>query len=187
MEEKKFPIIETQRLRLRQLDYNDVPTVKEYLSDPDVVRYIEMSLDTIEKAKGFVSWAMNGYFKGEDIRWGIELKESNVLIGDCGFGHINETKLPTEIGYMLDKKYWNNGYMSEALKGMLEYGFDVLKLHRVQGWVHPDNNASAHILEKQGFKYEGFLREYAYMWHKGCFTDVKMYALINSDYFSKRS
>lgn len=177
-----FPILETKRLLLRDINQEDAESIYQYLSDIDVIQYLEGNTDTLDEARGYISWCRDTYYKKTDIRWGIELKESKKLIGDCGFGHIDEPKRPTELGYMLSKEYWNQGYMSEALGAILDYGFDKLALHRIQAWTHPENIASARLLEKNGFQKEGLLMEYVYIWHKGVYIDANMYGLLESDY-----
>lgn len=88
MESKVFPIIETKRLLLREIIISDAPAIYQYLSDKDVIKYLEGSTDTISEAEGYINWISKTYQEGSDIRWGIVEKESNKLIGDCGFGHI---------------------------------------------------------------------------------------------------
>lgn len=178
-----FPILETKRLLLRDINHDDAESIYQYLSDPDVIQFLEGNTDTFDEARGYVSWCIDTFYKRKtDIRWGIELKENNKLIGDCGLGHIDEPRRPTELGYMLSKEYWNKGYMSEALGAILQYGFHRLDLHRVQAWTHPENKASTRLLKKYGFIKEGLLREYVYIWHKGVYIDVDMYSLLGKDY-----
>ncbi|HKM34653.1 MAG TPA: GNAT family N-acetyltransferase [Lachnospiraceae bacterium] len=184
MKVNEFPVLETNRLVLREIRINDAEAIYDYLSDSEVIKYLEGSTDSIEEAKGYISCISEGYEKRTDIRWGIELKENNTLIGDCGLGHINEPKTPTELGYILSKKYWNKGYMSEALKAILEYGFEELRLHRIQGWTHPDNIISSRLLLNNGFTKEGLHREFVYVWHKGIYIDVDMYAILSQDFKS---
>lgn len=181
MDHSSFPTLTTQRLVLRQLTMEDAEAVYQYLSDEDVIRYLEGNTDNLEEAQGYVGWCNSTYDAHTDIRWGITLKESGTLIGDCGFGHIQEPKCPTELGYMLAKEHWGHGYMTEALEAILQYGFRALQLHRIQAWTHPDNKASARVLQKQGFVREGLLREYVYIWHKGTYIDAEMYSLLASD------
>lgn len=185
MSKSNFPILETERLILREIVTEDAESIFHYLSDADVIQYLEGSTDSVEEAEGYVSWCNDTYKNKTDIRWGIELKETGKLIGDCGFGHIDEPKCPTELGYMISKEYWNCGYMTEALSKMLCYGFQKLNLHRVQAWTHPDNKASSRVLLKHGFVHEGFLREYIYIWHKGIYIDADMYSLLAKDYLDQ--
>lgn len=93
MKASEFPVLETNRLILRVIRNDDAETIYNYLSDSEVITYLEGSTDSIEEAKGYLSWISKGYEEKTDIRWGIELKENNTLIGDCGLGHINEPKL----------------------------------------------------------------------------------------------
>lgn len=179
---EQFPELETKRLILRELKMNDAEAIYTYLSDPDVIKYLEGNTDSIEEAQGYISWVTEGFTKRKDIRWGIELKDTKELIGDCGFGHIDEPRRPTELGYMLTKKYWNHGLMTEALGAILYYGFKELELHRIQAWTHPDNLGSSKLLMKHGFKKEGFHREFIYIWHQDIYIDTEMYAILESDY-----
>ncbi len=182
MENKVFPTIETDRLLLREITLADAPAIYQYLSDKDVIKYLEGCTDTISEAEEYINWISQTYQQGADIRWGIVEKKSNKLIGDCGLGHINEPLRPTELGYIVAKDYWNRGYMSEVLKGILDYGFNHLKLHRIQGWAHSQNIASWRVMTKHGFIKEGTLREYIYVWHKEEFIDVDLYSLLRNDY-----
>lgn len=182
MHYKAFPVIETKRLVLREITISDAPTIYRYLSDEEVNRYLEGNTNTISEAEEYINWIIHTFEQGTDIRWGIVEKESNKLIGDCGLGNIHEPKRSTEIGFMLAKEYWNKGYMSEVLSGILDYGFNKLELHRIQGWAHPFNVASCKVMTKQGFKKEGTLREYIYVWHKEEYIDVDMYSLLRKDY-----
>ncbi len=178
-----FPTLETRRLILRELTQDEAESVYHYLSDPEVIRYLEGSVDSLAEAAGYVKWCRDTFHHGmTDVRWGIELKSSGTLIGDCGYGHIDEPRRPTELGYMLAKEHWGNGFMAEVLNTILPFGFDQLHLHRIQAWTHPDNAVSAHLLEKFGFRKEGTLREHIYIWHQGAYIDTDMYALLDKDF-----
>lgn len=81
-----FPTLETDRLILRELNTNDAEAIFHYLSDEDVIRYLEGNTNTIDEARDYVSWCNNTFHSGKtDIRWAIVLKENSTLIGDCGF------------------------------------------------------------------------------------------------------
>ena len=177
-----FPVLETKRLRLREITDEDADAIFQYLSDEEVIRYLEGNTENIEEARGYVSWCRETCKSKTDIRWGIELKDQRKLIGDCGLGHIDDPHRPTELGYMLAKAYWNQGYMTEAVAAILQFGFKELNLHRVQAWTHHDNKASAQILRRQGFIHEGRLREYVFIWHQGVYIDAEMYGLLRNDY-----
>lgn len=177
-----LPIIETKRLVLRKLTNDDSEAVYEYLSDPEVIRDLEGYTESLEEAEGYIDWCNKTLSDGTDIRWGIEEKATGKLIGDCGFGKINEPRIPTELGYMLSQKAWGKGYMSEVLDAILVYGFGELGLHRIQAWVCPHNTASVRLLQKNGFIKEGHLREYVYQWYTSKYLSVDLYSLLANDY-----
>lgn len=81
-----------------------------------------------------------------------------------------------EIGYWLGVPYWNHGYMTEAARAVVRYGFDVMDLHRVEAMILPRNIASIRVAEKAGFLFEGTLRDYVF---KGsAFEYVSIYGRI---------
>ena len=90
----------------------------------------------------------------------IRLKKDGQMIGFIGFkkGKLIE-KGVTEVYYSIYKNFWNNGFGTEALKGMLRFGFDELKLHRIFAGCDIDNVASKKILEKSGMQFESRWRK----------------------------
>lgn len=117
---------------------------------------------------------------GDHMRWGIALPEApDVLIGTCGFHAYDQTNHTAEIGYDLAEEYQRKGYMSEALEGIIEYGFSVLQLHRISAVVSIDNVPSEKLLEKLGFKREGILRDKHFF--RGKYYDHTLYSLLETD------
>ena len=83
------------------------------------------------------------------------------------------------IGYDLLKEYWGNGYMTEAVKAMINYGFEELGLMRIEATVEPANTASVRVLERAGFQLEGKLRKrYLY---KDRFHDELVFGIIKEE------
>jgi len=84
------------------------------------------------------------------------------------------------VGYILNRKYWGKGLMTEALTCLLNHAFDTLDLHRLEADTDPDNSASLAVLEKLGFQREGYFRERWFVhgkWH-----DSVMLGLIRSEF-----
>ena len=106
-------------------------------------------------------------------------KESNVVIGSCGYHNWMKDHNRSEIGYEIFPKYQNQGYMTEALQNIIKIGFDQMNLNRIEALVSPDNLASIKIIEKNGFIQEGVLRGH-YKVDDG-YEDSLMYALLKSD------
>ncbi|WP_353626312.1 GNAT family protein [Bacillus sp. JCM 19041] len=131
-----------------------------------------------EQADELINHFNNIYTNRKGIRWGIELKSSKELIGTVGFHLWSPNHGRAEIGYELIPSYWNNGFVSEAINKVIEYGFIKMKLHRVGAVVFVENDASTKLLKKIGFEKEGMLR--GYMFHNGTYNDTYIYSLINN-------
>ncbi|MCM3399787.1 GNAT family N-acetyltransferase [Oceanobacillus profundus] len=176
-----FPILETSRLRLREIKETDAASMLAYLSDTEVMKHYGLEpFQTIEEAFDEISWYQSTLKQKTGIRWGITLKEEGVVIGSCGFLNIASQHYRSEIGYELHRNYWGKGIASEALGAVLAYGFEQLKLQRIQALIEPPNIASIKLAEKQGFVREGLLRNYEYTCGK--FDDMYMYSLLGQDF-----
>jgi len=175
-----MPIIETSRLFLREVTNEDAPDVLSYLSDRDVVKHMGLEpFQTIEDALDEISWYQSIFKDGSGIRWGITLKESGKVIGSCGFLNRNSKHHRAEIGFELSKEYWGKGIASEALKGVLKFGFNHFSFERIEALIEPTNVPSQKLVEKQGFKREGLLRHYEFTCGK--FDDLYMYSILKDD------
>jgi RimJ/RimL family protein N-acetyltransferase len=111
---------------------------------------------------------------------GIELKETGQIIGVMSLMHIDPASKNAEAGYWLGKKYWGQGIAKEALKLILEFGFKKLELVRIYARVTHPNIASARLLERCGFKYEGRMRKSTFT--NGKWMDDLMYAILKEEY-----
>lgn len=90
--------------------------------------------------------------RGFDYRWGITLKSSNSLIGVIDVIDLSEDKKTAEVGYVLSFDYWNNGYLTEALKSVIVYLFNN-GIEKVIADHHVENIASGKVMEKCGMKF----------------------------------
>jgi len=102
----------------------------------------------------------------------------DMLVGAVGL-ELNLPHSRGELGYWIAHDHWNQGYATEAAAALIEFGFDELKLNRIQARYFVRNPASARVMEKAGMKYEGLLRQHALV--RGEFEDVAMYAILSSD------
>lgn len=106
-------------------------------------------------------------------------KDSRVVVGSCGFHNWIKEHARSEIGYEIHLPYQGNGYIREAIKAVLRFGFSEMGLNRVEALVAPDNLRSIQILEKNGFIQEGILREH---YKSGTsFEDSIVYSLLQAD------
>lgn len=111
----------------------------------------------------------------------IVLKETCNVIGVCAFYRVSWEHMNAELVYWLGKQYWGKGYMTEAVRRMLAFGFVELGFERIYAGCFTRNLASRHVLEKVGFKYEGIAR---HEFKKGDdFLDVFHFGLTRDEFF----
>ncbi|WP_301107655.1 GNAT family protein [Sporosarcina sp.] len=172
-----FPQLETDRLRLRKIQLDDAEQIYAYFSKDEVNQYYgQDAFTSVKQAEDLIGIFAASYEEKKGIRWGIESKETNELIGTIGFHQMSSRHRRAEIGYELHPQYWGKGYASEAVSAAASYGFDVMELTRIAAVVFLKNDASNHLLMKLGFEREGILRNY--MYQNGQAHDTYIYSLL---------
>lgn len=171
-----FPILETERLRLREITEEDAEAIFSYFSQDIVTRfYGQESFVSIEQAKSFVELFSKNFAEKRGIRWGIERKGIKGIIGTIGLNAWMPKHKRAEIGYDLHPVYWRKGYTSEAAEKVLSYGMKELGLTRIGAIVFVENTASNQMIKKLGFQREGVLKNYIYQ--NGVPYDTYVYSL----------
>lgn len=178
---REFPLIETERLLLRELQPDDAEEYFTYFSDNKVTRFwgYESPKDVKTVTSTFVRFS-NAFKRKEMIVWGISVKESNKIIGTCILGNFVRGSM-ANISYNLSKDHWKKGIMKETLDAIIPFGFNDLGLHRIQAMVMPENDASISLLNKHNFRREGLLRAYSF---GTIFTDTLIYSLLAEEFFN---
>jgi [ribosomal protein S5]-alanine N-acetyltransferase len=172
-----FPTLETARLSLRQLQKDDAADYFFLLSDEDVMRYMDApKCESIDIAAEKIEKMNTEIAENKSIVWGISLKDDKRLIGAIGFWKISAYHHRGEIAYRLHPDFWRKGLMTEALKEVLNYGFEKMNLHSVEANVSPSNEASKQLLLAQNFVLEAHFRENYYF--DGQFLDSHIYSLL---------
>ncbi|TRX23226.1 GNAT family N-acetyltransferase [Flavobacterium franklandianum] len=173
-----FQNLETERLLLRRLANEDVNEIFALRSDQEVMKYIPRPLaKTNEEALAHIAMINEKIDSNEGINWAIALKGNPRLIGIIGHYRIRPEHYRAEIGYMLLPDYHGNGIISEAIKEVVNYGFEVMKLHSIEAIIDPENFASERVLQKNGFLKEAHLKENEY--YEGRFLDTVIYSILN--------
>lgn len=167
--------LNTERLILKNLTKEDYEAIYKYSKEANVGpnagwKPHESLEETIEIANMI-------FIEKEDV-WGIFLKENNELIGTIGLIDDPKRENPKVkmLGYAMSEKYWGKGIMTEASKKVIEHGFNNLKLDLISAYCYPFNNRSKRVLEKNGFEYEGTLKQ-AEQIYNGKIYDNECYAL----------
>lgn len=174
-----FPVIETERLILRRITNDDANEIFELRSNPETMKYIPRPLvKTTEDALEHVAMIEEKIVTNVGINWGITLKGNSKVLGIIGYYRIQPENHRAEIGYMLLPDFHGKGIISEALKRLIAYGFDDLKLHSIEAVIDPENAASEKVLQKCGFVKEAHLKEAEF--YEGKFLDKVIYSLLNS-------
>lgn len=172
-----FPILKTERLLLREITEDDAEGIFACFSNDKVTRYYgQETLDHIEQAEKFVAFFSENYTEKRGIRWGIERKETQGIIGTIGFNAWSPKHKRAEIGYEIHPEQWRKGYISEAVSEILSYGFESMGLTRIGAVVFINNIASNSLLTKMGFQKEGILRNY--MYQNGEAHDAYIYSMV---------
>jgi ribosomal-protein-alanine N-acetyltransferase len=144
-----FPILDTKRLLLRQLDDDDFQEIFALRSDNDVNRYITRKKATnIEEAKGFIKKII----ENKSLYWAICFSDSKKLAGTICLFNFSEDGTVGEIGYELNPAYQKMGIMNEAMECIINYGFTEIGLTTIVANTHKDNNSSARLLKKNNFR-----------------------------------
>ncbi|MBS6507982.1 MAG: GNAT family N-acetyltransferase [Paraclostridium bifermentans] len=176
----KFPIIETDRLILRELKTTDINDLFEILSSESVTKYYgKYPMENLSEAEDLILKFHKAFYEQKSIRWGIELKEPNKIIGTCGFHCWNKNHFRAEVGYELGEAFWNKGYATEAISSILIYGFEFMDLKRIEAIVYPENNPSEKLLLNLGFEHEGLLKKYANFRDRQ--QDLNIFAILKSN------
>ncbi|MEG3976292.1 GNAT family protein [Microcoleus sp. herbarium8] len=180
-----LPTIETERLLLRKITLNDASDMFEYACHSEVSEYTMWSTHTsLEDTKYFIKSLIKMYKKRELVDWGIVHKVDEKFIGTCGFVEWSMNHSRAEIGYALSGRYWGEGYMSEAVNAVIEFGFREMLLNRIMGRCEVNNIASARVMEKVGMQLEGVLRQQLFV--KGRYWDLKIYSILREEFFASR-
>jgi ribosomal-protein-alanine N-acetyltransferase len=176
-----LPVIETERLLLRRMTLDDAAGLYAYAVDPEVSHYTTWSPpQSIDDSRAYLSGMIARYDRGEVAEWGIVHKSDRKFIGTCGFIEWNTRHNRAEIGYALSRVYWKHGYMTEAIGAVITFGFLQMELNRIEAKCIPENIGSATVMEKNGMKKEGTLRDYMYA--KESYHDLDLYAILRSDW-----
>lgn len=146
--------LETERLVIRNFKVGDWKEVYEYTSNPQVMYFMPEGVLTEQETERYI----HQHISEDAKKFAVVLKSDNQLIGHVEFfRYFGEHTY--EIGWVMNPAYQHLGYMTEAAKALLNYGFHVLKLHRIVATCQPENIASYKVMEKIGMRKEGYFRK----------------------------
>ena len=139
--------LETNRLHLRPFTERDAPDVYEYASDEQTVKYLTWRAhQSVQHSQTVITT-----FLSSEGTYAIVLKETAKVIGCIDLRIVSETE--ASFGYVLNRKYWNKGYMSEALQSLVSYVFTELDIVSVKSCHEKENPASGAVMKKCGMQW----------------------------------
>lgn len=146
----KHPILETERLQLREMEHSDMEALSTILQDEEVMYAYEGAFDD-DEVEAWMARQLRRYEEFGFGLWGLFLKESGEMIGQCGITmqEYGTTPVP-EIGYLLARAYWHRGYATEAAAACREYGSGVLHFDRLYSIIRDTNTASQRVALRNG-------------------------------------
>ncbi len=172
--ERNIIIAETERLILRRYKKEDLHDLFEYLSDKKVVEFEPYKPMSLDEAEENLKWRI-----GTDEMIALELKNSHKMIGNIYMGKREFEAL--EIGYVLNRDYWGNGYAAEGCKALIQQAFSN-GIHRIYAECDPENISSWKLLEALGFWREAHFMQNVYFWkdedERPIWKDTYVYALL---------
>ena len=150
-------VIETSRLILREMSFDDFDSLKAIISDPINMKYYEQPYDDTGVTR-WINWNITNYQTYGFGLWACILKETGEMIGDCGvtMQFINK-KIRPEIGYHFNINYHNKGYATEAAQAVKEYIFSKTTFKELYTYTTKENLPSRRVAEKNGLT---FVEEY---------------------------
>lgn len=169
------PILQTEHLTLRTLCADDVPALKEWLTDPSVYLYWGANMGKNDKNPALLFEKESKPTKS--FHWGIVHREDGKVIGELWIYLIENDRM-AKVAYRLNPEYHGHGYATEALGAAVDFCFTDTELKRLWTAVDVRNTASYRVLEKCGFTREGMIRQ-GKMGTSWC--DYYLYGLLKSD------
>ena len=181
-------MIHGERIRLRRNERSDVPKFVEWLNDPEVRRYLSMTLPISQANEE--QWFEDMLKRpGSEQPFCIEVRDDGQngdnhpwqLIGNCSFMGIDQTVRSAEVGLFIgDKSCWNKGYGTEVMRLLLRVGFETLNLNRIFLRVDEANKGGIRAYEKAGFIHEGRFRQGAFQ--NGEYRDVLLMSVLRTEW-----
>ncbi|MFS0783985.1 GNAT family N-acetyltransferase [Bacillus sp. 1P06AnD] len=154
-------VFETERLYLREMAQEDYGNLSEILQDEEVMYAYEHAFND-EEVQDWLDKQRKRYKKDGFGLWAIIHKETGAFIGQAGLTMQDVEGTPElEIGYLLKRKFWHQGFATEAAVGCKEYAFRVLNKHRVVSIIRDTNKSSQRVAERNGMSVEKtFVKHY---------------------------
>lgn len=178
-----LPELQSDHVRLAKVEEKHLEELFEIYSNDRVFDYCGIipkhNKDTVRK---MIPHFERDYLKKSVIKWGIFAHQDNDrLVGIAEAFNFNQKVNMVTIGYFLAESYWGKGLATESVRLLTRFLFEEADLNRIQAEVMPANEVSKKVLLKNGYVYEGTLRQ-ASLWSGKGIVDLEMYSLLKGEY-----
>ena len=171
-----LPILETERLRLMPLTARDASDIFPLMRDAEVMAFWDMpESDDPDMIANIVAGEVEEMANGKAIYWALRPLFEDRFIGTCDLSEIDRRHKRAEVGFMLGRDAWGQGYALEAMQAIVAYAA-TLGLRRLLARTQLGNRRSDSLLEKLGFEEEGLLR--GHVLRDGERRDCRLFGLL---------
>ncbi|MCR8644602.1 GNAT family N-acetyltransferase [Paenibacillus sp. N1-5-1-14] len=178
----QFPILKSDKLVLKKVEESHLDDVFAIYDNDNVFEYCGI-IPKHNKAtvKSMIGHFERDYNKRSSVKWGIfQQEDPGRLVGIIEAMEFNQKVNSVTIGYFLVEKSWGQGIATEAVRILVDFLFRDVGVNRIQAEVMPANDGSKKVLLKNGFSYEGTLRQ-ATLWSGKGVVDLEIYSLLQGD------
>ena len=183
MEDPSFDYFNSRRLTVRRFASGDAAALASYRNDAEVSRYHDWECPyPLSEARDFVA-SLHHLAPGTPGTWfqfAVDLASSGTLIGDVALRTSSTDGRLAELGFTFARDHQGQGYATEAVGAVVQYGFQKLEMHRLCSRTDARNLRARRLLERLGFRREGELCEC--IWFKGAWATDLVYAHLASDW-----
>lgn len=173
--------LKTKHLSLRKFRSTDAADMfYHYCSNPEVTRFMTWPVHrNLQTTQHLLDTWLNQYDENTYM-WAIVLNDINEVIGTISVTKLDLKTETAELGYAISQHFWNHGYMSEALKAVLQFLFEEVEMNRIEACHDSRNPASGAVMKKCGMVYEGKMRQ-ANRCNVGL-GDLEVYRILKSEW-----
>ena len=176
LDTKRLPILETERLRLQPIVSADVDHIFPLMVDPEVMAYWdEPEIQDPDRVTAVVESQVAAMASGQAVHWSLRLLADGGFVGCCDLAEIDRPHRRGDIGFLLGREAWTEGYALEALQSVVAYAA-ASGLRKLTARTHLGNRRSELLLETLGFKQEGLLR--GHILRDGERRDCRLFGLL---------
>lgn len=175
-----LPVLESPRVRLRELDARDAPSLLEMMSSHEVTQYLSPAPATLEEVAAFVAWAARAREAGRYLTFGVVPPGRDLAVGVMQIWPIEPGFTAAEWGFALAQSFWGSGLFGEAARLLIDFAIEVLGVQRLENRAAAENFRGNAALRKLGAVREGVLRQC--FWCDGAYRDHVMWSILREDW-----